>query len=210
MDLDLPVEYEDFRAMVRDFAESRIGPIAEELDREHRFPYEIVEEMAQLGLKYRLPAISFRRDFVDAGGLLSCGANVADNYRIVTEDVDKILKGAKPADLPVEQPTKFELVINLKAARAIGLTVPPSLMARADELIEAGLRELDQEKRAEIYQEFEQIMADQLPYLWAWSDRASQGLRATVNGAEAWTPELMTSPTWAWEVEKINNATTAQ
>lgn len=80
----------------------------------------------------------------------------------------------------------------------------------ADKLIEDGLRELDQAKRAEIYQGFEQIMADQLPYLWAWSDRASQGLRATVNGAEAWTPENMTSPTFSWEVEKINNVPTAQ
>jgi len=81
---------------------------------------------------------------------------------------------------------------------------------RADELIEAGLRELDQAKRAEIYQEFEAIMADELPYLWAWSDRAAQGLRASVNGAEAWTPENMTSPTWGWETEKITNTPAAE
>jgi len=85
--------------------------------------------------KSRLPAIYSQRGYVDAGGLMSYGSNFADQYRRVATYVDKILKGAKPADLPVEQPTKFELVVNLKAAKQIGLTVPPSVLFRADKVI---------------------------------------------------------------------------
>jgi putative ABC transport system substrate-binding protein len=86
-------------------------------------------------LKSRLPAMYSNRDAVDAGGLMYYGADLAESYRRVAYYVDKILKGAKPADLPVEQPTKFELVINLKTAKQIGLTIPPSVLARANRLI---------------------------------------------------------------------------
>jgi putative ABC transport system substrate-binding protein len=86
-------------------------------------------------LKSRLPSMYAIRESVDAGGLMSYGADVAESYRRVAYYVDRILKGAKPADLPVEQPTKFELVINLKTAKQIGLTIPPEVLARANKLI---------------------------------------------------------------------------
>ena len=91
--------------------------------------------IAPLALKRRLPSISQPRVYVEAGGLMSYGQNTADSYRHAATYVDKILKGAKPADLPVEQPTKFELVVNLKTAKALGLTIPESIRIRADEVI---------------------------------------------------------------------------
>jgi putative ABC transport system substrate-binding protein len=91
--------------------------------------------VADSALKSRLPSIYINRTFVDAGGLMSYAADEAESYRRVAYYVDRILKGAKPADLPVEQPTKFEMVINLKTAKQIGLTIPPDVLARASKLI---------------------------------------------------------------------------
>jgi putative ABC transport system substrate-binding protein len=92
--------------------------------------------LIDLAAKGRLPTIYGGREYAEAGGLIAYGANTLYNYRRAATYIDKILKGTKPADLPVEQPTKFELIINLKSARALGLTIPPSLLGRADEVIQ--------------------------------------------------------------------------
>jgi putative tryptophan/tyrosine transport system substrate-binding protein len=94
-----------------------------------------LSQLAQLAIKNRLPTMLPQSEYVEAGGLMSYGENLADRYRRAAVFVDKILKGAKPGDLPVEQPTKFELVINLKTAKQIGLTIPPNVLARADRVI---------------------------------------------------------------------------
>jgi len=94
-----------------------------------------VKRITAFALKSRLPSVYTRREAVDAGGLIYYGAVLADSYRRVAYYVDRILKGAKPADLPVEQPTKFELSINLKTAKQIGLTIPQSMLYRADGVI---------------------------------------------------------------------------
>jgi putative tryptophan/tyrosine transport system substrate-binding protein len=92
--------------------------------------------IVDLAAKYRLPSMAMGREFAELGGLIAYGASIPGLFRRCATYVDKIIKGAKPADLPIEQPTKFDLVINIKTASALGLDIPPSLLARADEVIE--------------------------------------------------------------------------
>jgi len=92
--------------------------------------------LADLALEHRLLSIFHLREFAEAGGLLAYGVDRADNYRRAAGYIDKILKGARPADLPIEQPTKFELLVNLRTAKALDLTMPRAVLARADEVIE--------------------------------------------------------------------------
>jgi putative ABC transport system substrate-binding protein len=92
--------------------------------------------IADLAVMHRLPMVFAAKEYVEAGGLVSYGTDYPDLFRHAATYVDRILKGAKPADLPVEQPTQLELVFNLKTAQALGLTIPPSLLARADQVIE--------------------------------------------------------------------------
>jgi len=94
-----------------------------------------LKQVAEQAIKHRLPSMNEDRVYVEAGGLMSYGTNDAAQFQRAAYYVDRILKGAKPPDLPVEQPTKFELVINLKTAKQIGLTIPPNVLARADKVI---------------------------------------------------------------------------
>jgi putative tryptophan/tyrosine transport system substrate-binding protein len=100
------------------------------------FDTSLAKRIADFTTKHRLPAISMFRRFAEAGGLMSYGPDQPEYYKRLSVYIDKILKGAKPADLPIEQPTKFDFVINLKTAKALGLTIPPSLLQRADQVIE--------------------------------------------------------------------------
>jgi putative ABC transport system substrate-binding protein len=118
-----------FRAVSKGRAEAVLMMVAGFVAGGHR------TEIAELAVKSRLPVVYAERRFVEAGGLMTYGVNVEDLDRRAATYVDKILKGAKPANLPVEQPTKFELIINLKAAKQIGLTIPPNVLARADRVI---------------------------------------------------------------------------
>src|SRR5262245_38488531 len=123
----------DLATAIDDASKHKIGAIVVGIDTLTQSNHRLIIELAA---KHRVPAIYPSREFVDAGGLISFGVNYPDLYRRAATFLDKIFKGAKPSDLPVEQPTKFELIVNLKTAKAIGLTVPPMLLARADEVIE--------------------------------------------------------------------------
>jgi ABC-type uncharacterized transport system substrate-binding protein len=115
------------------FAEQKIGAL---LIGNDPFFGSLRAKLAALAVGVKLPAISFRREFAEVGGLLSYGPLFADGYREAGVYAGKILKGTRPADLPVMQPTKFELIVNLKAAKAMGLTISESFLLRADEIIE--------------------------------------------------------------------------
>jgi putative ABC transport system substrate-binding protein len=117
----------------------------EKMTKEHTDVVEVASDgmlifhrrrLAELAMKHRLPSLFASRDHAEAGGLMSYSSDWSDSLRRIALQVNKILRGAKPADLPVEQPTKFELVINLKTAKALGLTIPQSLLLRADEVIQ--------------------------------------------------------------------------
>jgi ABC-type uncharacterized transport system substrate-binding protein len=122
----------DWEGAFRDAAKRRVNAlVATNTIVLSRYPKRI----AELAIKNRMPSMNELSAYVEAGGLMSYSANNADQYRRAATYVDKILKGAKPSDLPVEQPTKFELVINLKTAKQIGLTIPPNVLTRADRVI---------------------------------------------------------------------------
>jgi putative tryptophan/tyrosine transport system substrate-binding protein len=125
-----PKDFENaFRAAAKGRADAILILVAGTVSAAHR------PKIAELAVKSRLPVIYNRREYVEAGGLMTYNVSVTDLDRRAATYVDKILKGAKPADLPVEQPTKFEFIINLKAAKQIGLTIPPNVLARADKVI---------------------------------------------------------------------------
>src|SRR5262249_30596838 len=124
---------QDFDNAFSDMTRARAGAVIV-------FPFAMFvnerERLVDLAAKSRLPAVYGTRESVDAGGLMSYGSNPIDSFRPAAPYVEKTLKGPKPADLPVEQPTKFELVTNLKAAKALGLSIPQSILAQADQVVE--------------------------------------------------------------------------
>ena len=128
-EVETPDEFQSaFATMIREGTDALYAP---------ETPVNVLHRslIIKLAAKNRIPAMYGSREFVEAGGLMSYGSSFADMFRSVATYVDKILKGAKPADLPVQQPTRFELVINLKTARQIGLMIPPQLLMRADKVI---------------------------------------------------------------------------
>ena len=131
VEVSFPFDFESaFAAMRKERAGALLVPAYFTNNQKHR------KAIVELAAKHRMPTLYDTKEFVDAGGLMAYGPSLADAHRRAATYVDKILKGAKPAELPVEQPTKFELAINLKTAKALGLTIPPSLLVRADHVVE--------------------------------------------------------------------------
>ena len=126
-------EPSDFDSAFAAMAKERVGSL---LVMAHPLFFIHRTRLADLAARNRLPSMSTQEQWVEAGGLMSYGPNFVDLYRRGATYVDRILKGAKPGDLPIEQPTNLSLVLNLKTAKALGLTIPPSLLARADQVIE--------------------------------------------------------------------------
>jgi len=129
MELSQPERIESVFSEIRNGRVSALIVLRNPVASAHR------KQIVEFVMKSRLPAIYVSPEWVESGGLMSYALDVGDNYRRAATYVDKILKGAKPAELPIEQPTKFELVINLKTAKQIGLTIPPNVLARADKVI---------------------------------------------------------------------------
>jgi putative ABC transport system substrate-binding protein len=132
----LPLDARDPQEIENAFSQMARQKVGALIVTRDSFLNQQVRQIAELAAKNRLPAIAGLREYVEAGGLMSYGTNLTDQYRRAATYVDKILKGAKPADLPVEQPTKWELFINRKTAKALGLTIPQSLLISADKVIE--------------------------------------------------------------------------
>jgi ABC-type uncharacterized transport system substrate-binding protein len=131
-EFEIPVEAKSLESAFQTAKQKKINAIITTAARPF---FDERKRIVALAGKYRLPAIYFQKKFVDEGGLMSYGVEFTDLYRRAAAYVDKILKGTKPADLPVEQPKKFEFIVNLKAAKQIGLTIPPNVLARADKVI---------------------------------------------------------------------------
>ena len=131
-----PIAAPDIEQLERGLGDATRNPATAILSVADAFLWSQRARIVSLASRHRLPGMYPEREFAVEGGLLAYGSNVPDNFRRAASHVDKILKGAKPADLPVEQPTKFDFIINLKTAKALGLTIPQSLLARADQVIE--------------------------------------------------------------------------
>jgi putative ABC transport system substrate-binding protein len=132
----VPVGVLDASGINRAFAEAGRSGAGAILTVSDAFLWSQREHIVALAARYRLPAMYGEPGFVTAGGLFSYGPNVPDNFRRAAAYVDRILKGARPGDLPIEQPTRFDLLVNLKAARALGLAIPPALLLQADRVVE--------------------------------------------------------------------------
>ncbi len=131
-EIDIPADAKDLESAFQTAKQKQVNGI---MTTGARSFFTERKRIVELSGKYRLPAIYPQDEFVEAGGLMSYGTDYNDLYRRAVVYVDKILEGAKPADLPVQQATKFEFIINLKAAKQIGLTIPPNVLVRADEVI---------------------------------------------------------------------------